>query len=124
MNTSPRLSLDEIRNAAKDFAKQADIPTLTYPSAKEAGAATSAADAPATNVTPIRKRVRKQEPAPVKRVSLDLPNYLTKEIAKKALEDECTIRFIYLQAFRAIGFQIADIDFQQDGRRDAQHDAA
>lgn len=124
MTAAPRPSLEEIRKAADDFSKKADIPTLTYPSAKDNGQPPTNDNAPSANVTPLRKRVRKHDPAPVKRVSLDLPARLTKDIAKRALEEECTIRFIYLQAFRAIGFQINDIDYQQDGRRNVQHDAA
>lgn len=124
MTATPRPSLDQIRQAATDFAKKADIPTLTYPSANQAASPSAPADTSATNVTPIRKRVRKQEPTPIKRVSLDLPAYLIKQISKKAWEEGCTKRFIFLQAFRAIGFNINDIDFQEDGRRDESHNAA
>jgi hypothetical protein len=120
------MDLKSIQTAVKEVAAKNDIPTITYPSTQPATPAPTEVASPESGdgegkVTPLKPvKVRKKEPAPVRRVSVDLPVYLIKDIAKKSLDDEVTKKFLYLKAFRALGFQINDVDFTEDGRRDNQ----
>lgn len=123
MNTTPPRKfhdLKAIQTAVKEVAAKNDIPSITYPSTQPVNAPEVGGEGEDKVAVLKPAKVRKKEPAPIRRVSVDLPVYLIKEIAKKSLEDEVTKKFLYLKAFRALGFQINDVDFQEDGRRENQ----
>jgi hypothetical protein len=113
-------NLDSIKKAVKEVVKEGNIPTVTFPSNVEPEPQVLA-NTTATTVTPLRKpRPNKSARAPNVRTSVDVPDYVPKAIAKMALDEECTKRFLWLKALRAIGITINDIDFEQDGRRENQ----
>lgn len=116
-----------IRAAVNDIAKADNIPTIVYPSSLAKAASqpmevpsaasetpTTPADVPAVARKP---RTAKKERAVNVRVAVDLPDYVVKAIAKAAVNDECTKRFLFLKALRSIGITVNDVDMEEDGRR-------
>jgi hypothetical protein len=122
MNTTARtfkpLKISKLRSVVTEVAKEHDVPTLTFPSQKPE--LESAAEEAGEGVAPEKKQrtARKQNPAPLRRVAVDLPEYLIKAIATKGAEDGVTKRYLFLKAFRDGGFVVHDVDLMEDGRRD------
>lgn len=121
----PFKDIKAIRAAVNDIAKSDNIPSIVYPSslAKSAtveappavaDATMGAAEAPAASRKP---RTAKKERAVNVRVAVDLPDYVVKAIAKTAVNDEVTKRFLFLKALRSIGITVNDVDMEEDGRR-------
>lgn len=50
-------------------------------------------------------------------LSIDLPDYLADELRVRAARQRCSVRHLVLQALRAIGHVIDDVDMAPDGRR-------
>lgn len=57
------------------------------------------------------------QPAPVSTGSLGLPNYVWTDLKVRAAKGDGTVRYIIMQALRAYGITIDDIDMVEDGRR-------
>ena len=114
------MNIEAFKKAVETVAHEDNVPSLSFPAAKSvADAGPPGTDAaPRADTTGRRARTRKPSPAAMVRVAVDLPVYLTDAIRKKAAEANVTKRFIYLQAFRAAGFAIQDVDMMEDGRRD------
>lgn len=112
------LDLSKIKSAVGEVAKENDVPKLVHPSVPAVPAISDDAS-PALQLTPAKRAARKNNPAPVKRVAVDLPDYLVKAITKQHAEQGVTKRYLYLQAFRAAGYTVNDVDMLEDGRREA-----
>jgi hypothetical protein len=113
------IKFDDTTAAAVDaFAKQRDIPALVFPKGGEGKGSDAAALAP----LPLPKVVRKAKTAPrpetvVKRLAVELPAYLVKDVGDKAHATGVTVRFIVATALRKAGFRVEDDDLKEDGRR-------
>jgi hypothetical protein len=113
----PAPDVDGISAAIADYSERNNVPTMIHPSERKALQTQPLAEA-ASNVTPMRKpRPAKKERAVNVRVAVDLPDYVTKAIAKTAVNEEVTKRFLFLKALRAIGITVNDVDMEEDGRR-------
>jgi hypothetical protein len=132
MTTAPRtfkampksMDMNRLKSAVNEVAREDNVPTLSFPDSPSTISTEPAATPPAdTSVTvtalPKPKSPRKSNPAPVKRVAVDLPDYLIKKINTQAAEEGVTKRYLYLKAFRADGFTVHDIDMMEDGRRES-----
>ncbi len=120
------LDIKRIKGVVDEVAKDNNVPTLSFPTSGEGVIAAVLPEEPAavaaTDISPPatrQKAVKKSAPAAVKRVAVDMPDYLVRAIKKRAMEDDVTIRFLYLTAFRAAGFTVNDVDMMEDGRREA-----
>jgi hypothetical protein len=114
-----RPNLEAVKSAVSEVAKESNVPSLTFPDAPRAEVAHQPAEPAADPIPPARPRTtRKANPAPVKRVAVDLPVYLIKELAKRAAEQGVTKKFLFLSGFRAIDFVVHDVDIMEDGRRE------
>lgn len=124
------INFDIVKKVVKDVSTEQNIPKLIFPADAPAPVATPEPLSPP--MTPVAvtskpetasraKRSTRQAgaPAPLVRAAVDLPDYLLKAIGKESVEKGVTRRFLYLIAFRAAGFNIHDIDMQEDGRRDS-----
>lgn len=113
-------SLDSgVTDIIGQFAKEKGIPTVVFPT--EAPAKPEAPPAKETVTTlraekPKRKAADLTHPAPIKRVTLELPNYLVDDVKAKALKNESTVRFIIVDALRDKGFFVAEVDHKKDLR--------
>lgn len=116
----PAPDVDSISAAISDYSERNNVPSMILPSEKKALQTQPAADtSSANNVTPIRKtRPAKKERAVNRRVAVDLPDYVVKAIAKTAVNDDVTKRFLFLKALRSIGITVNDVDMEEDGRRE------
>lgn len=107
------LNVAETDAAIAAFSKEKNVPTTTFPHSKSE---------PVAPVTPIPLDVVKPKPvarktaAPIKRFTVELPDYVHEEIAARALKT--TKKFVILRALKADGFRIKDADLIEDGRRD------
>lgn len=59
--------------------------------------------------------------APVKKLTVEIPDYLYRAIRSAAVE-EGTIRYVILKALQKDGFEIKDVDFYTDGRAGSSSD--
>lgn len=121
------IDLKQMQAAVNEFSTEKNVPALTFPATpppavvaivhktiEEKNATVAETAAP----KPVAKRVRKgSQPAPVRRLAVELPDYLFTAVSKKAAEEGTTKRYIVLEALRAHGFTVNDIDFSEDGRR-------
>ncbi len=112
--------------AADKFAKDNGVGALVFPKQADAsgeGSAASQAPEPmAKPATPPRavKPKTQAEPAPlspIKRMAVELPEYLVKAVADKAHTSETTIRYVVTHALQKAGFFVAAADLKEDGRR-------
>jgi hypothetical protein len=116
----PARDLDRVGTIIDDYAERHDVPSIIRPSDTKALQTQPAAAEGDTsnNVTPMRKpRAVKKERAVNIRVAVDLPDYVVKAIAKTAVNEEVTKRFLFLKALRSIGITVNDVDMEEDGRR-------
>jgi len=110
--------------AVKEVAVESDIPTVVHPStATKAEPVTTPAQSNVTtlppNPEPQTKKARGPKPAPVKRTSVDLPVYVIEQIRSKAFHADKTKRRVILEALRAGGLTIKDIDLEEESAIDA-----
>lgn len=121
MNAKPVfkvIKFDETTAAAVDaFATQRDIPALVFPKDREG----KGSDAANVTPPPLPKVGRKAKAAPkpetvVKRLAVELPAYLVKDVGDKAHATGVTVRFIVATALRKAGFRVEDDDLKEDGR--------
>ncbi|WP_423415889.1 hypothetical protein RLW55_06090 [Hyphomicrobium sp. B1] len=122
------IDLKKMQSVVDEFSAEKNVPALSFPAVAPVAAVPvpaparaeegSAPPAEASEPKPVVKRVRKSsQPAPVRRLAVELPDYLFTAISKKAAEEGTTKRYIVLEALRAHGFVVNDIDFSEDGRR-------
>jgi hypothetical protein len=126
------LDIGKVTAAVQEVAKQGNIPTLSFPKDAAAPSSETAPVVPASppstpateertedNIAHLRraKAARKSNPAPLIRVAVDLPDYLVEAIATAIPKRRVTKRYLFLEAFRAAGFTIHDVDMIEDGRR-------
>ena len=124
------IDLKKIQTVVDEFSAEKNVPALSFPAVAQPVVVSSPTPAPApveegaaapaevNTPKPVVKRARKSsQPAPVRRLAVELPDYLFAAISKKAAEEGTTKRFIVLEALRAHGFVVNDIDFSEDGRR-------
>lgn len=122
------IDLKKMQSVVDEFSAEKNVPALSFPAVAPVAAVPVPAPAPveegsappaeASEPKPVAKRVRKSsQPAPVRRLAAELPDYLFTAISKKAAEEGTTKRYIILDALRAHGFSVNDIDFSEDGRR-------
>jgi len=112
--------------AAEKFAKDNGVGELVFPkNADESGEGSTVPQAPepmAKPATPPRavKPKTQAEPAalsPIKRMAVELPEYLVKAVADKAHASDTTIRYVVTHALQKAGFFVAAADLKEDGRR-------
>lgn len=67
-----------------------------------------------------RRSQRLAVPTPfskMKRLSLDLPEYVVDQLRERALKQKTTVRNVLMKAIRSNGIRIQDDDMIEDGRR-------
>jgi hypothetical protein len=67
-----------------------------------------------------RRSQRLAAPTPfskMKRVSLDLPEYVVDQLRERALKQKTTVRNVLMKAIRSNGIRIQDDDMIEDGRK-------
>lgn len=119
------------------IAEEHDIPSLTRPSQAKAAsevvtlpsAASSLAEAGATEAarqtSKASKAIKsKKQPAEsedtsegLRRLTIDLPNYLFKEINQRGFDQGASAKYVILQALQNDSFKIEPEDMKKDGRR-------
>lgn len=108
MNTPAKLKaldLDSTLAAVSKLTEEQNIPTLVHPKATDVAE------------TKVAHRKKGPQPAANIRTSLELPDYLRKEMARKTADTRKTLRFQVLDALKANGYTVHDIDLHEDGRR-------
>ncbi len=106
--------------AVKEVAQESNIPTVVHPkspmpaitSAPSVQVVPEAALPPEVTPLPTRK-VRGPKPAPVRRTSVDLPVYVIEQIRSMAFHNDKTKRRVILEALRAGGLTIKDVDLEE-----------
>lgn len=81
------------------FAARKGMPTLVRAQAEQASQA------------------QQLNPNTIRRVALNLPDYITSQLQTRALQQRCTTRHIIMMALRKDGIEINDTDMVTDGRR-------
>jgi hypothetical protein len=110
-------------DAADKFAKANNVPDIVFPD--QAGEGVSPKLPAPTGVTPLslaaRPRKAKQPepalPSPIRRLHVELPDYLVRAIGDKAHATQTTNRYVITQALQKAGFYVAAEDLKEDGRR-------
>lgn len=106
------IDFDAAERVTETFAKQRNIPAMAFP--KQDATTGQGSELPESP---------KQVPLPVarldmRRMSLDLPAYVFDDIRRRALDTNCSARYVILKALRSAGVHIKDDDMAIDGRRD------
>ncbi|MFQ8433264.1 hypothetical protein [Amaricoccus sp. W119] len=55
--------------------------------------------------------------ARMKAMSLELPDYVMRELKRRALRDDCSVRYVIMRSLVAQGVSIHEADLVADGRR-------
>jgi len=106
--------------AVKEVAQESNIPTVVHPKSVPSAPAVVSVAEPATpavasqdivQLTP--RKARGPKPAPVKRTSVDLPVYVIEQIRSMAFHNDKTKRRVILEALRAGGLTIKDVDLEE-----------
>lgn len=107
-----------ILDTAAEVADNANIGDMVRPSDK-AGQGT-APDAGTVTITDTPRRKAKGEiekkTVPQKRLSVDVPAYVLKELNKNSAANEVTIRFIVLDALKKANIRVNEEDLYPDAR--------
>jgi len=135
------IDFDIARRAVDEFAAERNVPTQVFPheGLKSVTAGTKSLDVstPDSSEPPIQaaKPAPQQgkgrgasdardlspsiERAPVRKFTVELPEYVIDAIMARAIQvkPRKTSRYVILEALRAIGFEIKDVDMVVDGRR-------
>jgi hypothetical protein len=94
------------------FAKQRNIPAMAFP-------AQSSTEGQGARAVEPPKLINEPAPRiPTRRMSLDLPVYVFEDIRQRALDGNCSARYVILKALRSAGIHIKDDDMAVDGRRE------
>jgi hypothetical protein len=110
-------------DAADKFAKANNVPDIVFPD--QAGVGVSPEPPAPAVVTSLslaaRPRKPKQPepalPSPIRRLHVELPDYLVRAIGDKAHATQTTNRYVITQALQKAGFYVAAEDLKEDGRR-------
>ncbi len=110
-------------DAADKFAKANNVPDIVFPD--QAGEGASRESPVPAVVTPLPQvsRTRKAKipepamPSPIRRLHVELPDYLVRAIGDKAHATQTTNRYVITQALQKAGFYVAAEDLKEDGRR-------
>lgn len=113
------LDFQKLQSVVEEYAAEKNVPALAFPAEISAAAVAASVDPVPLEPAKVRpKRASKTaQPAPVRRLAVELPDYLFTAISKKAAEEGTTKRYVILEALRAAGFVVNEIDFNEDGRR-------
>jgi len=103
------IDFDIAKRAVDEFSQLREVPSSIAPSQLNPGTGEGA-----TLVTAVQHR---QPASPIKKLTLELPRYVVKELATRALKNDCTIKYIVLEALARNGISVKDTDLLQDGRR-------
>lgn len=103
MTTRPQFKPLDLAQATDEqieaFAARKGMPTLVRP---------------AEPLKPIVEAQAKQ----LRRISLNLPEYVARQLQNRAFESRCTVRHMIMAALKKDGIDIEDADMIEDGRRD------
>lgn len=92
---------------------QLGVPTLTKPAGNVSGGAprraTGYPEVPEAESAPVR--------APLEKLTIEIPAYLTDALKRSALETRTTVRHVVMSALQGAGFEVAKADLVADGRR-------
>ena len=64
------------------------------------------------------KPVVQAEVKQLRRISLNLPEYVARQLQNRAFENRCTVRHMIMASLKKDGIDIEDADMIEDGRRD------
>lgn len=107
------IDFDLAKRTVDEFAVERNVPTQTYPQAVSQlpPQQNREGDAP--------KVIAKPMPAPARKLTVVLPDYVIDAVLTRALQSKpkTTARFVVLQAFKAIGIDVREVDMVPDGRR-------
>lgn len=99
------------------FADAQNVPSLVFP--KDQAGEGSATSSAATPESATRRKPRPAAaPSPVRRLAVDLPEYLIREISDRAHKNETTNRYEITKALHKAGFHVEPADLKEDGRRE------
>jgi len=99
------------------FADAQNVPSLIFPK-NQTGEGSAPATPPAAEPTNRRKQRSATTPSPVRRLAVDLPEYLIREVADRAHKNETTNRYEITKALHKAGFHVEPADLKEDGRRE------
>jgi hypothetical protein len=105
------IELDPIDERIEARAAAKGIPTLVSPDIQPIDVSQTASAMPGPSQERGTPRSR------MKSSKMEFPDYLMHALKQRALDDNCSVRFLLLQALRASGFTIDDADMIEDGRR-------
>ena len=101
----------DVDDAALDrINTQLGVPTLTKP------VANSAPEAAKKSAPPAPPNAEAM-PAPLEKLTIELPDYLADAVRRAGLDRKSSARHIIMLALQKHGFKIAGIDLVPDGRR-------
>ncbi|MEQ1670141.1 MAG: hypothetical protein ABL893_04715 [Hyphomicrobium sp.] len=110
INIQP-IDFDAATRAVERFSKDRHIPSMTYPGEGE-GPTVETPKATEVTTLPVLQTRRS-----IKRIPVELPDYVVEDVKRRALDGNCSARHIIMRALRAYGVHIADEDMPEDGRR-------
>ena len=104
MNTRPQFKPLDLAQATDEqieaFAARKGMPTLVRPATE-----------------PV-KSIVDAEAKQLRRISLNLPEYVARQLQNRAFESRCTVRHMIMTALKKDGIDIEDADMVEDGRRE------
>jgi hypothetical protein len=110
--------------AADKFAKENNVPEMIFPDAPGQGSSPVSPFPTVATSQQQPSRQRKAKPiveptsvSTIKRLAVELPEYLVKAIGDKAHATDTTNRYVVTQALQKAGFYVAPEDLREDGRR-------
>lgn len=105
------INFEDTARAVEDFAKENNVPSLTFPkgAAKEGERASAEAKAPEA----IRPKVV------MKRLPMVVPEYVIDSLKHRAAQNKgASVRFVVLSALKAYGIEVRDDELVKDKRRE------
>lgn len=99
------------------FSDAQNVPSLVFPK-NQAGEGSSTPTVAPPEPSPRRKQRQAATPSPVRRLAVDLPEYLIREISDRAHKNETTNRYEITKALHKAGFHVEPADLKEDGRRE------
>ncbi|MEO0729178.1 MAG: hypothetical protein AAFY64_02210 [Pseudomonadota bacterium] len=123
------IEIDPIDLKLQATAKRKRIPTLTMDATEQApelkseklGGARNpqmaAQSAPSGTPEPEPAHHPKPETARRRPLSIEVPDYLARELKVKAATEAVTVRFLVLKALSEAGYRVDDDELEEDGRR-------
>jgi hypothetical protein len=107
-----------VGSKVNSYAEQHNVPRLVHPkSATEKGPAPSPVAEPSAPPQPADKPSRATGSSPTRRLTVDVPEYLLKDIKDRSTSKDVTVKYTVVTAFHKAGFHVAAADLIEDGRR-------